>query len=316
VNGAPPAWVRRALDAYARWIAAAPAPLTDRLARVHALIASRQGAGSVLGALTSPFTTPWLALLEAYREDLGLPDAGAIDAVAEGTLGLYFYLRIQDDVIDTPATSDPSYLYAAEIFAGASAEAFARVAGARPAFWALRRQILDELAATSAWEIDTYRRMDPAEAAERLEEHATLLGSKLMPLAIPLAALGLEGGKDGAFDWIGPFSRSFGAALQIENDLLNARDDHAAGRLTPSLVALYAGGRVTRDGQSHLVWPTLVGDPALTRMIHAARAHIEAAVARATEAGAPAVAAVAARRLSTLGEIAPRLLRLTLGVHA
>ena len=140
-------------------------------------------------------------------------------------------------------------------------------------------------------------------------------GSKLLPLAIPLAALASAGGKEGAFDWLGPFSRSLGAAVQIENDLLNARDDHAAGRLTPSLAAQYAGGRVAKDGRSHLVWLTLAGDRALARMTDAARAHIEAAVARAVEAGAPSVAEVAARRLSTLDEIATLLLQLALGVR-
>src|SRR5262249_32768128 len=152
-------------------------------------------------ALTAPFATPFLALIEAYRIDLALPDEGAVDAIGEGTLALYFYLRLQDDIVDEPATFDPSFVYAAEIFAGASAEAFARCAGARPNFWAFRRAVLDELAGVSVWEIDTYRKLDPAAAAARAEEHATLLGSKLVATGIPLAALASAAGQGLAFEW-------------------------------------------------------------------------------------------------------------------
>lgn len=266
------------------------------------------------GALTAPFATPFIALIEAYRADLGLPDEGAVDAVGEGTLALYCYLRLQDDIVDDPASFDPSFVYAAEIFAGASAQAFAAAVGGRLGFWSFRRRILDELAAASAWEIDTYRSEDPARAAAHSEEHAALLGAKLAPVAIPLAALAAAAGRERADEWIGPFSRSFGAALQINNDLLNARDDHASGRLTPSLAALYAGGRVGPGSEAYRIWPALAGDRALTRMTCAARAHLEAAVACARGAGAAGVAEVAASQIPALDEIAPRLLRLALGV--
>lgn len=313
MSAAPPAWVRRAMEAAARWVAAAPAPLAGRLARVHATAARKQGAASVEGALTSAFATPGLALMEAHRADLGLPEEGLIDAVAEGALALYFYLRVQDDVIDEPGTFDPTYLFAAEVFAGASAEAFARAVGRSPAFWALRRAILDEMAAAGAWEVDAYRRMDPAEAAPRAEEDARRLGSKLVPMAIPLAALAAAAGER-PLAWVGPFARDLGAALQIANDLLNARDDHAAGRLTPALALLYSSGRLERGAEAHRVWPVLAGDPALGRMVGAARAHLDAAAACAREAGARAVAEVAASRARTLDEIGPRLLGLALGV--
>ena len=318
MSAARPAWVRRAMEAAARWVAAAPAPLAERLARVHATAAGKQGAASVEGALTSAFATPGLALMEAHRADLGLPEEGLIDAVAEGALALYFYLRVQDDVIDEPGVFDPTYLFAAEVFAGASAEAFARAVGHSPAFWALRRAILDEMAAAGAWEIDVYRRMDPAEAAPRAEQDARRLGSKLVPMAVPLAALAAAAreaaGEERALAWVGPFARELGAALQIANDLLNARDDHAAGRLTPALALLYSSGRLARGAEAHRVWPVLAGDPALGRMVTAARAHLDAAAACARGAGAHAVAEVAASRARTLDEIGPRLLALALGV--
>lgn len=314
MSGPSPAWLRRALQAFERAIVAAPAAISRRLSRIWASAASKHGATSVEGSLTSLLATPWPALLEAHRVDLDLPSAGVIDAVAEGTMGLYFYLRIQDDVIDEPSLFDPTYLYAAELLAGASAEAFARAVGGRTSFWSVRRAILDEMAATGAWEIDVYRRTRPAEAAARAEEHAALLGSKLAPVAIPLAALACAAGDELSSAWIAPFARELGAALQIVNDLLNARDDHVAGRLTPALAALYSGGRVAPAAEAHRVWPVLAGDPSLGRMLGAARAHLEAAVARAEGAGAPSVAAVAAERARSLDDLPRRLLALALGV--
>jgi hypothetical protein len=266
------------------------------------------------GALTAPFATPFLTLIEAYRTDLGLPDEGAVDAVGEGALALYCYLRLQDDIVDDPAAFDPSFVYAAEVFSGASAQAFAAAAGGRAEFWAFRRRILDELAAASAWEIDTYLSEDLAQAAERAEEHAAVFGAKLAPLGIPLAALAAAAGRERAVEWVGPFSRSFGAGLQIHNDLLNARDDHASGRLTPALAALYAGGRIGPESESYRIWPALAGDPALVRMTHAARSHLDTAMTCARGAGATRVAEAVVSWLPALDEIAPRLLRLALGV--
>lgn len=310
-----PAWLLHALAESSRWIDRAPPALHGRLARVQQRIASGQGAGSIEGALTARLAPPAFALTEAYRVDLGLPDGPLLRALGEGLIGLYLYLRIQDDVIDEPSTFDPSHLYAAEIFAGASAEGFARAVGDQPVFWSFRRAALDELAAVSAWEIDAYRAIDRAVAARLAEEHAAHLGSKLVPIAIPLAALAAATDRPRALAWIAPFARALGRALQIVNDLLNARDDHVAGRLTPSLAALYSGGRVAPDDEPHRVWPALASDPALDRMARAAASHIEAAASLASDAAAPTLAAAASDLHAILPEIGPRLLKLTLGVR-
>jgi hypothetical protein len=314
VSVARPDWARRAFAACAQWFDAVPPALSGRLSRVRARTARGQGGSSVESALTAPFATPFIALTEAYRTDLELPDGDALCAVGEGTLGLYFYLRIQDDVVDEPGTFDPSYVYAAEVLAGASAEAFARAVGARPAFWGFRRVTLTELAAVSAWELDTYRGFDRETAGAHAEEHAAMLGSKLVPTAIPLAALAAIAGQERAFAWIGPCARALGRALQIANDLLNARDDHAARRLTPSLAALYAGGRVAPEGEAFRVWPALAGDPALPRMLVAATGHAEAAASLAREQGAGALAAQIGETAGLLREVPERLLKLAMGV--
>jgi hypothetical protein len=314
VSGGRPAWTSRALSASARWFDAAPPPLQTRLASVRARVASAQGQSSVDGALTAPGATPFLALTEAFRSDLQLPEDGAVDAVGAGSLALYFYLRIQDDVVDEPALFDRAHAYAAEIFAGLSAEAYARAVGASPAFWGFRRAILTELASVSAWELDTYRALDLATAAALAEEHSAMLGSKLVPMAIPLAALAAVADRQESFSWLGLYARALGRALQIANDLLNARDDHVAGRLTPTLAALYAGGRVKRGDEAFRVWPLLAGDAALERMLGLARLHAGAAINVAAEAGALALAAATRQSATILDEIPVRLLRLAMGV--
>lgn len=312
---ARPAWFLHAIAEASRWIDRAPAALAPRLARVAGRVASGQGAASIEGALTARFAPPAFALTDAYRADLGLPDGPLLRALGEGLLGLYLYLRIQDDVIDEPATFDPAHLYAAEIFSGASAEGFARCVGDQPVFWSFRRAALDELAAVSAWEIDTYRALDRAVAAQLAEEHAAQLGSKLVPVAVPLAALAVATDRPRALAWIAPFARALGRALQIANDLLNARDDHAAARLTPTLAALYAGGRVSPADEPFRVWPALASDAALDRMLRAAASHAESAVTLAADHDARALAACTSEIASVLPEIRVRLLKLALGVR-
>lgn len=308
-------WAERAFAALARRFDAAPPALAGRLARVRERVGRAQGASSVEGALTAPFATPFLAQIEAFRADLGLPEQGAVDAVGEGTLALYFHLRIQDDLVDEPARFDPSFVYAAEALSAASIEAFAAAVGDRAAFWALRARLLTELAAVSAWELDTFRSLDIEAAAAGAEEHAAKLGSKLVPIGIPLGALAAAAGREEAFAWIEPFARELGRALQIANDLLNARDDHAAGRLTPSLAALYAGGRVLPGDATFCVWPALAGDPALERMLAAASGHARAAIALASEAKAPRLAKAAETSAAWLREVPGRLLKLSLGAR-
>lgn len=312
---ARPEWADRAVAACAHWFDAAPPALRRRLEAVRARIARHSGGDFAEGMLAAPLLSPYFAMTEAFRRDLELPPQGAVDEVGKGAVALYFYLRIQDDIIDEPTVFDPSYAYAAELLAGASAEGFARAVGDRSAFWAFRRATLDELASTGAWELDSYRGVDRAEAGARAEEHAATLGAKLVPVAIPLAALAVAAHREAHLSWLGEFARGFGAALQIANDLLNARDDHAAGRLTPSLAALYAGGRVAPGGEAVLVWPALAGDPALPRMIEAAHRFAAAAIERASQAGAPLLAAAAGASAALLDGIQPRLLKLSLGVR-
>lgn len=306
-----PAWVHRTFAAADDWFAAAPSPLNDRLERVRHRVARAQGGDSLRSALTSIAATPFLAWTEALRRDLDLPNDGAIDHVGQGTLALYFYLRVQDDMIDEPTSFDPSFAYVAELFAGRSAEAFAR-SGATPAFWAFRAKILTSLAAVSAWELDVYRSASSPEAPERAMER---LGHKLSPIAIPLAACASIARKEALFDDLERASVSVGGALQIVNDLFNARDDHAAGRLTPSLAALYEGGRVKPGDPPHRVWATLASDPALDRMLTIARAMTASAIARLSSGATPALREAIRAHASLLDEVPSRLLSLTLGVR-
>lgn len=296
------------------WFHAEPPELAARLARVHDRVARAQGGASIEGALTSRAATPFLALTEALRKDLGLPDEGAIDAVGQGTLALYFYLRLQDDMVDEPATFDATHTYAAEVFAGLSAEAFASAVGGSVAFWSLRRSVLHDLAAVSAWEIDRYRGVDLALAAERVEEDAARLGDKLSPVAIPLAACAAAAREESAFEWIRALARHLGRALQIANDLLNARDDHAARRLTPSLAALYSGGRVTPGDEPFRVWPALASDPSFDRMLAIARREAASASAAVPE-DRPTLREAVGTCAAVLEEIPTRLLALSLGAR-
>ena len=175
--------------------------------------------------------------------------------------------------------------------------------------------MLHDLAAVSAWEIDSSRRTDLAIAAGRAEEDARRLGDKLGPIGVPLAACAAAAREDQAFDWIRALARHLGGALQIANDLLNARDDHAGRRLTPALASLYAGGRVSPEDEPFRVWLALASDPSLDRMLAIAKREALAAQRAVPIERAPALREAVATCAKVLDEIPARLLALSLGVR-
>lgn len=313
--GESPLWVARTLEAARSWFDCEGPELGARLDRVRARTVRKGGPATIDAALAASLATPFLQLTEALRIDLDLPDEAAMTAIGEGTLALYFYLRVQDDMVDEPGDLDVSFVYAAEIFAGESAAAYARAIGGDPAFWGLRRRVLADLAKVSAWELDTRCSVSPIEAAERAEEHATRLGDKLGPIAIPLAATAIAAKRPELIERLHAYSLHVGRALQVANDLLNARDDHVAGRFTPSLAALYAGGRVTTETPSFQVWPALSSDPSMERMRGYARREIDRARSVLADIGAGALSEATKRAARVLDELPSRLLGLSLGVR-
>lgn len=310
MSAAPP-WFTRALARVEPRLAALAPPLGQRIAAVIARLSRRQGAPDLGAAFTSPAAMPYPHLTDAYRSDLGLaPDDARLLAIGEGAILLYLHVRTQDDLIDDPSTWDPGYAYAAEAFSALSLRAFSAALGADDRFFAFREATLLTFLDAATWELDVYRKAgDAPDALSRL-------GNKLLPMAIPLGALALAAGRAGDLDALTAFASAFGAGLQVVNDVLNVAEDHAAGRRTPVLTWLYAGGRAAPGVPAAPIRPVFLSDPALDRALESARDGIARAVHLAEAIGAPTLAA-AARESEALIDAAPvRLLALSLRAGA
>lgn len=307
INARLPGWFPAAMRAAERVFAAGHSSLGARLDQTAARLARMNGATSITGALSAMVATPGLALLEALRLDYGVTaDDPRIATIGEGTLLLYFYVRVQDDIVDEPEALDRGYVYVAELLSGASLRAFAQALAGCPRFFCFREQTMAAFAHTAAWEIDTVR------AGAASENDVEQLGQKFLPMAIPLGAMALLADRPDDLDALVRFVISFGIGLQLVNDILNVKEDHIQQRLTPVLRWLYAGGKIAPATPAANVRMALLSDTAIDRALRAAEAALDQAAQLAREIGAPRLAAVASNRAAYVRSIPQQLLTLYL----
>jgi len=265
------------------------------------------GATSITGALSAMVATPGLALLEALRLDYGVTAGDQrVAAIGEGALLLYFYVRVQDDIVDEPEALDPGYVYVAELFSGASLRAFAQALAGCPQFFCFREQTMAVFAHTAAWEIDAIR------TGAVSENDVEQLGQKFLPMAIPLGAMALLADRPDDLDALVRFVTSFGTGLQLVNDILNIKEDHMRQRLTPVLRWLYASGKVAPGTPAANVRIALLSDRAIDGALRTAEGALDQAAQLAREIGAPCLAAVASNRAAYVRSIPQQLLSLYL----
>jgi hypothetical protein len=305
---AAPTWFRAALTRVKARLSAIEPPLSARLQAVLTRMAGRNGAEDLETAFTSEAAMPYPRLTDAYRNDVGIaPFDGRLVTLGEGAILLYLQVRAQDDLVDDPRTWDAGTTYAAEVFSAASVRSFADALGGDPRFFAFREATLFTFLSAATWELDVYR-LGEGPAAEAIPR----MGNKLLPLAIPLGALALAAERADDLDALTAFARTIGSGLQIVNDMLNIAEDHAAGRLSPVLSALYAGGRAAPGAPAGSIRPLFLSDAALDHALVEARAAIAKAAEIAAQRGAVTLAA-AARESAALIDSAPaRLLGLSL----
>lgn len=311
-----PAWFGRALDRVRAYVNGngLPPELRARAAAVANAFARRNGGTSLATAFTAPGAAPYPRLTDAYRDDLGLsPEDPRLDAIGEGAVHLYLHVRAQDDLIDDPATWGPSFTYAAEAFAAASLRAFAAALPGEARFFAFREAVMLAFLSAAVWELDVMRGEPASLASRAMDEAPARLGYKLVPMAIPLGALALVAGKPEHLDPLLRFASALGEGIQIVNDVLNVAEDHIAGRATPVLAWLYAGGRADAATPAGLVRALLLSDPALEHAQDRACAAIARASALAKSLPAPCLAAATHASTNLIDGAPARLLALTLG---
>jgi hypothetical protein len=304
-------WFSEALLRVEERLAAIEPPLATRIAKILAHLSRRNGGQSLETAFTSPAAVPYPRLTDAYRHDLGLlPEDPRLVSIGEAAILLYLHVRIQDDMIDDPVTWDPGYTLAAEAFSAASVRAFSAALSFDARFYAFREATMIAFLTAATWELDVYRKGGGTGC------DIARLGRKLLPMAIPLGALAIVAERPGDLDPLTAFAEAIGGGLQVVNDLLNIAEDHAAGRTTPVLRWLYAGGRAIAGQPRVPIRAIFLSDPALDRALATSRAQIARATEIAEALGASTLAS-AARESAALVEAAPvRLLGLSLHAGA
>ncbi|MBK8253796.1 MAG: hypothetical protein IPK82_14165 [Polyangiaceae bacterium] len=305
-------WADIAIQHLHGWFDNVPAPLKSRLSILQNRLAPF-GNGNLARAFFSPHKTPFPQLMFEHATQLGIVCTSREQAAVQGIFALYCTLRILDDVVDEPEVFGRDHVYLAQHFSVLSDELFAQAVGGSTRFWTFKRALLTEMAAVSAWEVDVLRASNFGNLPTETTDLTVKLGAKLAPLGIGLFALSCIADRERDSDWIAQFSKSFGAGLQVANDLLNARPDHIRGFYTPVLIALYSRGLANPNNKGEPIWPTLVGHPVFDELLQVARSHCQAAEKCAQDAGAAGVAQVVRDRLAAMDDLKMRLLALSLG---
>lgn len=300
------AWAPVAFSRIEALAATAPGALGDDLRASLARVARTNGGVSLASALAAPAATPFLRAVDGYLGDVGLSREGpaAVD-LGEGALATYLHVRLQDDVVDEPRRFGPRFVYAADAWCVAAAAAFARALPNSAPFFAFRAAVLTDFFAAAAEEVEARARKRPLDGSA--------IGDKFLPLAIPLGAVAFAAGRGSDGPTLVRFARSFGEALQLVNDALNAREDHEARRPSALLAALYAEHGVGPGTEPATLLARLAASKALDDALVTARAALFSALETALAMNAPALGALASERTTFLASVRGRLLALQLG---
>jgi len=302
-------------------LAASPHPaLARRLAPAVDRIANMNGGDGASDALVRSGSTPFVRLVDAAARDLGLGDDPRTALIGRSTVMGYLYVRLQDDLVDEEALVDRASVYAMEAALASHLELLAR-AGVPASVLVSRAALMTRFAAFSATECDD-RGRDDGPAAERT-------GEKFLGMAVPLVALAALAGRTGIDDGLAELVVDLGTALQMINDVLNAPEDHAAGRTTPVLRWLSHPGETSRarafeglpaEAKSGVKTScnraSLVGHPAVGRALEVATAAADRAAARATALELPRTTVVIAEARALVERTRERLLAQSLGLRA
>lgn len=268
------------------------APLLERLGRMN-------GGASIGDALVRPASTPFVALIDAVAADLGLAGDPRAALLGRSTVLLYAYVRVQDDLVDEPARSERTMVYAAEALLATHLELFAAAIPDAGAF-AERSAIMRRFAEVAA-----------AEAADRdaITDDPSWIGAKFLPMAVPLVGLAVAAGRRELTPRLCGVVEALGTALQLINDVYNVADDAAAGRTTPLLRWLGDDVAASRAAGRPL-GAVLLGHPALERALDEARHHVDRGHALARGAGLPRTATCVVGARAMIDAAPGRLLRL------
>ena len=214
------------LDAYLK-------QLTPSLSALWRKFEGRMAACSTQGHYREFFerprhSFPALPLHWWIEEALGSQAGNArTEHLAFNTLLLYFYLRIQDNLIDEDEErEDRQFLYLCNPFIRSFFTIYQEIFPSRSPFWGSFNAIWDEFSEVSAQE------KMAGSTCSVTEAEVLRLGSKLLPGAIPAVAMAHMAGREDDAEAIVEMIRWLGLGIQLMNDFFNWRTDLALGHET------------------------------------------------------------------------------------
>jgi radical SAM protein with 4Fe4S-binding SPASM domain len=221
------------LDAMERFGRGLPAPLRQPWAETQRAWREKIHPALPEQHFLIPTGTPAFELLAWVAESvLDQPDGEPARQACEAMLAWYFALRIQDDIVDDGAPRELGFLE--QVLTAHAVQAMVRAAGDAEAMLAFHSRIVRDFAAVAV--ADARQRAD---LGFRWDEPALAVqGRKYLPMAGPLGALLIRGGRPELLDDLVRMVEGLSTGLQLTNDLFGAAKDLRNGERSPYLAAM------------------------------------------------------------------------------
>lgn len=235
----------RGLDDLQRYCASLPDALAELWSEVERGLALRSRSPEQL--FLGPSGTPAFHLLAWTAESLfddPAADAG-VAAAGESMLCNYVAVRCQDDLVDE-VDANPLWTYLAQAFLCRAIRLQVEVSADPAAFMTVWED--QALRFTEAATVDAQLRCDPSAAWTAPD--VALQGRKFLPMAAPLTALLVRGGRADLAPAMLETVQRLGLGLQLSNDLVAAGHDLECGLGSPVLARL--GLRPGEHGPQHV----------------------------------------------------------------
>ncbi len=194
--------------------------------------------------------------------DLGL-DLGSrkeeVDEIAESTLFYYFYLRIQDNVIDEPESFKSDFLILANECIKKVFLIYHRLFPPESGFWPFFNRIWTEYSDIALWDLE--KRWDANE--KTTDKDLLFLGKKFLPAAIPCVALAFLAKKEEMANDLVTMIENLGTGTQLLNDFLGIEKDLLHGKSTFLIYSLVGAVPevMTPEEANEKIYQGLYGNP-------------------------------------------------------
>jgi hypothetical protein len=182
-----------------------------------------------------------------------------VDEIAESTLFYYYYLRIQDNVIDEPESFKSDFLILGNECIKRVFLIYHRLFPPGSGLWPFFNRIWTEYSDIALWDVE--KRWDKNEVTT--DSDLLFLGKKFLPAAIPCVALAFLAEEDEIANDLVSMIENLGTGTQLLNDFLGIEKDLIHGKST-YLISNLIGGvpeEMSPDEAKEKIYHGLYGNP-------------------------------------------------------